>query len=264
VYRFLLSPRWVAGAVFAVAAAAAMVLLGNWQLDRYHERSTLNARIAAAERAAPVALSGVLAPPTATGTAGPAPGPQAHWMRVVATGRYDTANEILVRGRTVGRDVGYEVVTPLRLADGTAVLVDRGWIPPAPGGARALPDVPPAPTGEVQVTGRVHPSESRPGPLERRDGRVQVRRIAVTQLAGELPYPVYGAYLLQHPVADRAFTPIPVEQESALQNGGYAVQWWTFAGMALLGYGWLARREAHGTPVGAGTPAARPSGEVRP
>jgi cytochrome oxidase assembly protein ShyY1 len=164
-------------------------------------------------------------------------------------GRYDTGNEILVRGRTIGSEVGYEVVTPLVQADGTAVLVDRGWVPPAPGGALPVPRVPAAPAGQVSVIGRIHPTESTPGQLDRRDGRIQVRRVSVSQLAGQLPYPVYGAYVLlteQTPAADPAFTPIPVEEENALQNGGYAIQWWAFAAMSLAGYGWLARREARG------------------
>ncbi len=247
-YRFLLTPRWIGGAVLAVVAAAVMVLLGNWQHDRYGERVARNARVAAGAAAAPAPLASVLTPPSVAGTPGPGPGDAAAWSKVTASGRYDTANEILVRGRSVHGSVGFEVVTPLLLGDGTAVLVDRGWNPPAPGGAMARPDVPAAPGGEVTVVGRVHASESRPGPVERRDGRIQVRRVSMAQLATQLPYPVYGGYVLlteQTPAADPAFVGIPVEQQSALQNGGYAIQWWIFAAMVLAAYGWAAWREAH-------------------
>ncbi len=247
-YRFLLTPRWLGGAALAMAAAVVMVLLGNWQLHRYHERSATNAHIDAGRTGTPAPLGTVLPRPTTTGTAGPGPTVEQHWARVTVSGQYDPANEILVRGRTVNNAVGYEIVTPLRLADGTAVLVDRGWVPPAPGGARPIPQIPAAPTGTVQVVALLHPSESTPGPIERREGRIQARRVAVGQLAAELPYPVYGAYLLlteQTPANDPAFTPIPVEHENALQNGGYAIQWWVFAAMALGVYVWLARREAH-------------------
>jgi cytochrome oxidase assembly protein ShyY1 len=248
VYRFLLTPRWIGGALAAVVAAVIMVMLGNWQHHRYDERSALNARLDAGASATPRPLASVLSPPAAAGTPGPRPARDVTWSTVTATGRYDTANEILVRGRTVNGSVGYEVVTPLLLPGGAAVLVDRGWVPPAPGGATPEPTVPPAPTGQVTVEGRVHPSESGPGPIERRDGRIQVRRVALSQLAAQLPYPVYGGYVLltaQTPAADPAFVAIPVEHENALQNGGYAIQWWVFAAMALAGYGWLAWREAH-------------------
>jgi cytochrome oxidase assembly protein ShyY1 len=252
VYRFLLTPRWLGGAALAVAAAVTMLLLGNWQLSRYHERTAINNRIDAADAAAPTPLITALTRPTVPHAAGPGPGEGVAWTKVTVSGRYDPANEIQARGRTVNGDVGFEIVTPLLLDDGSAVLVDRGWVPPAEGGAIAAPTVPPAPTGPVTVVGQVHLTESRPAPIERRDGRLDTRRIAVPQLAAELPYPVYGAYVLltaQTPAADPLFVPIAIDHENAWQNGGYAVQWWMFALMALVAYGWQARREAHGDVV---------------
>jgi cytochrome oxidase assembly protein ShyY1 len=154
---------------------------------------------------------------------------------------------MLARGRAVEGRVGFEVVTPLVLDDGTAVLVDRGWVPPAPGGAAALPRVPAAPSGPVTVVGRVHLSESRAGAIDRRDGRIEVRRISVPQLAAELPYPVYGAYLLldsQEPAADPGLALIPIRHENSWQNGGYVLQWWIFALLTVAGLIWLVRREA--------------------
>ncbi|BCJ63893.1 SURF1 family protein [Polymorphospora rubra] len=248
-YRFLLTPRWLGILALTVAASVVMVMLGNWQLSRYEQRSAINERIDAAGRLDPVPLTEVLAAPGGgAGTAGPAPHRDAAWTRVTVTGRYDSTNVVLVRARSVESRVGFEIVVPLVLADGTAVLVDRGWVPPAPGGAAAQPEVPPAPEGEVTIVGRVHLSESQPGTIGRRDGRIETRRIAVPELAAELPYPTYGAYLLvdeQTPAADAAFVPIPIRHENNWQNGGYVVQWWLFAGMALVGYGYVARREAH-------------------
>jgi cytochrome oxidase assembly protein ShyY1 len=248
VYRFVLTPRWLGALALAVAAAVAMVFLGVWQLNRYSERAATNDRIDAAGSAAAVPLSGVLAAPTAAGEAGRAPGRDKAWTKVTVTGRYDPTHEIQARGRTVDGDVGFEIVTPLVLPDGTAVLVDRGWIPPA-GDALAAPVVPPAPSGQVTVVGQVHLSESHPTPVTHRDGRLDTRRISVARLAGQMPYPVYGAYLLltdQTPAADPAFRPIPIAHEDAWQNAGYVVQWWAFAAMALFLYGWLARKEAQG------------------
>jgi cytochrome oxidase assembly protein ShyY1 len=79
VYRFLLGPRWILGALLTIMAAAAMVLLGNWQLSRYHERTAINERIQAGERAAPVAVSSLLAAPAAHGRPGAAPSADRHW-----------------------------------------------------------------------------------------------------------------------------------------------------------------------------------------
>ncbi|GAA2677631.1 SURF1 family cytochrome oxidase biogenesis protein [Actinoplanes palleronii] len=263
-YRFLLTPRWLATAALAVVASVIMVLLGNWQLRRYHERTDINNRIDAADSVQAVPLTSALAAPSAPGTPGASPGKALAWTKVTVTGRYDTAHEIQARGRTVEGEVGFEIVTPLILADGTAVLVDRGWVPPAAAGALAPPVVPPAPTGEVTVVGQLHLSESRPAPVERRDGRLDTRRISVPRLATELPFPVYGAYVLvnsQTPANDPAFVRVPIPHEDAWQNGGYAVQWWLFSIMALALYGYQARREAQGlnAPPGSPVPPAEKS-----
>ena len=135
------------------------------------------------------------------------------------------------------------------LADGTAVLVDRGWMPPGPAAARRPSRrCRPPPTGQVTVIGRVRASESGGGAVDRRDGRLETRRIAVARLARELPYPLHGGYLLldqQTPAADPAFQAVPVGHTNNWQNFGYVVQWWLFAGDdASFGYGWVARREA--------------------
>lgn len=249
VYRFLLTPRWLGYLALTLVAAAVMVFLGNWQLDRYRGRTTINERIDAGSTMAPAPLRDALpAPDGGPGSTGPAPAERSTWTRVTATGRYDTANIVLVRGRTVDNEVGFEVLTPLVLADGSAVLVDRGWIPPAPGGsATTQPQVPAAPAGDVTVTGRVVSSESGGGPVDRREGKLETRRISIPRIAGQLPYPVAGGYVLldrQTPAADPAFQAVPIGHTNNWQNFGYVVQWWLFAGMSLVGYGWVARREA--------------------
>jgi cytochrome oxidase assembly protein ShyY1 len=247
VYRFLLTSRWLAAAALTLVAAAVMVMLGNWQLHRYNERSAINDRIDAADSVPAVPLTSALPRPAAPGAAGASPGKDLAWTKVEVTGRYDPAHEIQARGRTVNSDVGFEIVTPLLLDDGTAVLVDRGWVPAPAGGATVSPVVPPAPTGQVTVVGQIHLSESRPAPIERRDGRLDTRRISLPRLATEMPYPVYGAYVLlteQTPAADAAFTRVPIQHEDSWQNGGYAVQWWLFAAMTFVAYGYYARKEA--------------------
>src|SRR5215470_4644264 len=100
--------------------AAIMVGLGFWQLDRFHQRSAINDRIDAGASAQPVPLSSVLP------AVGVVPAASVLWTRVTVTGTYDAAHQILARARTVDGNVGFEVLTPLVLASGDAVLVDRG------------------------------------------------------------------------------------------------------------------------------------------
>jgi cytochrome oxidase assembly protein ShyY1 len=247
VYRFLLTRRWLGFAALMLALAATMVGLGSWQLSRYHERNAINARIDAATRAQPVPLTQILSPdqPPPAGTA---------WTRVSVTGRYDQPHEIFARDRSVNDAVGYEVLIPLVLPDGSAILVDRGWLPPASSGATmAPPAVPAAPGGDVTVVGRIHLPESRADSPRSVDSRTEVRRIAPVQLAAAVPRPLYGGYLLldsQRPVPnDTAFVTIPSDHQDATMNAGYVVQWWAFALITLAGFGWAARREALGPNV---------------
>lgn len=242
-YRFLATPRWIAFAALMVVLAAIMVGLGFWQLDRYHQRADSNARVDAASHAAPVPADQVMA-------VGKAPASGAAWTKVTITGRYDRGHEIIARERTLNSQVGFEILDPLRQANGTAVLVDRGWLAPAPSGAAlTLPSVPPAPTGEVTVVGLVHLPESKAEPAIRTDGKLTVRRISPQKLADTLPYPLLGGYVTldtQKPAANNtSFGAIPVDHQDSTMNAGYVVQWWCFALIALIGFCWAAYREAH-------------------
>jgi cytochrome oxidase assembly protein ShyY1 len=251
VYRFLLSPRWIGLALLMIFAAATMVGLGVWQLHRYHYRSDINAQIDAADAGPPHQLTDELTPPPVTGGVGAPPAAHASWSMVTVTGHYDPGHEILVRVRSLNDTVGFEVVTPLVLADGTALLVDRGWLPSPDGGATATPVVPSAPTGDVVVVGRVHAPESRGDTPQPFDGKPAVRRIDPAKLAGAVPYPLYGGYVTlqtQTPPADPAFTPIPPDYEDAGMNAGYVAQWSAFAVLTLVGLGYLAYRHAHPLP----------------
>ncbi|HEX6685931.1 MAG TPA: SURF1 family protein [Candidatus Limnocylindrales bacterium] len=224
--RLFLTRRWLGLLCLTLLASAIMVFLGRWQWGRYELRSDINARIEASATAQPVPFS-----------AG-----AREWTRVTMTGEYDPELEILIRNRTVEGRNGFEILTPLRLADGTAVLVDRGWVAPHPSGAVAKPEVPPAPGGTVSVVGRVRAPESGATRIELRDGQWQARRVGVAEIAPKLPYKVAPVYV----TADDESTelvPISAGRENDWLNLGYAVQWWLFAGGALFAYFWLLRRE---------------------
>ncbi len=109
-----------AGAVVAVVLAALCVRLGFWQLRRLHERRARNAGVAAARALPPIDLpaAGVAVESLAA-------------RRVRATGVYDWAHEHVWHARTYQGAPGVTLVTPLRLPDGSWLLVDRGWAPSA-------------------------------------------------------------------------------------------------------------------------------------
>ncbi|GIH09311.1 SURF1-like protein [Rhizocola hellebori] len=237
--RLLFTPRWLGWVALTIAASTVMVMLGRWQWSRYELRHEINARIAST--AAAVEFKPSLP----------------EWTRVTLTGQYDPELEVLVRNRTVGGKVGYEVVTPLRLADGSAVMVDRGWVPFHPSGPTTLPEVPAPPSGTVTVAGRVRATEQG-ARLELRDGRWQARRIGVAEIAGKVPYQLAGRYVMADDESTE-LTPIPAGRENDWLNLGYAFQWWIFAAGIFGALIWLARREqrANLTSSGSGSPSPR-------
>lgn len=262
--RILFTPRWLGLLAAAIALAIGMVMLGVWQLSRYEARDSINGRIDAGTAGKASPLPEVLGQPSgAAGQVGPAPA-ETQWRRVTVTGEYAQQYEVLARNRTVSGQVGYEVITPLILADGTAVLIDRGWIAPDPAGMTKRPTVPAPPSGQVTVVGRVHLTESGAGAPEQINGHPQVRRIGVPQIAASMPYPVWGAYLLAvdgTPGSTNAT--VGVQRENSWQNAAYVVQWWLFAVLTLVGYVYLLRKEMLARSGGA-SPSQQTSSDLSP
>ena len=53
-----------------------------------------------------------------------------NFRQVTVTGRYDTANQMLIRDEQDAQDdPGWWLVTPMILPDGTAVAINRGFVP---------------------------------------------------------------------------------------------------------------------------------------
>lgn len=213
----------VALVAVTVVVAAVCVRLGFWQLGRWEERRATNAAIRAG-----------LAAPAATLTSAPA---EAGYRRVRASGTYDEARTLVLYGRPLNGAPGNHVLTPLRLADGSGVLVDRGWVPS--GGQTEDVPLPPTPEGPVEVAGVLLPGATG-GSL---DGRT-VDRVDLSAIGRQLPYRVGQGYLLLRTQVPAAASPVPAPLPP-LDEGphlSYAVQWFSFAGIALVGGGVLLRR----------------------
>ena len=217
--------RWLALLAFVAVVATACVLLGRWQLSRLEERQQTNDRLLAREAAEPVPGEDIFGAPVTEAQ---------QWQRVELTGRYDAANQFVIRLRTRASVPGVEIVAPLRTADGTVVLVDRGFLA-APRNAPA-PAAPPPPDGEVRVIGFVRVDEQ--GPAEAIapvDG--QARLVNARGLAGALPYPVADGWvaLQSSDPAEPELAPLLLPELSDGPHFWYAVQWFMFGSIGLLG-----------------------------
>ena len=110
------------------------------------------------------------------------------FRQVSATGRYDAAEETVLYGRPLDGRPGNHVLTPLILDDGSAVIVDRGWVPFEPTYPPIAASAPPG--GTVEITGLLgagtHLEES--PAVQRDDGRITVlSRVDLEALEEEVP-----------------------------------------------------------------------------
>jgi len=230
-----MSRRSIAFCALAVLAAATCVRLGVWQLARLHEKLRRNEIIAAQQRAAPVALATL---PPDTGSA--------HYREATVTGRFDYEHELILSGRTHLGSPGVNLVTPVRLpGTDTAVLVNRGWVYSPDGGRADRARWREA--DSATVIGYVELYAPDAGVTRSINDPRIVRRVSRAEIASKIPYPVAPYYLVV--TGDTADGPHPARNElPALDEGphrSYAIQWFSFAALALAGGLMIFLRERH-------------------
>lgn len=222
-------PSWRASALF-VTGFILFIALAMWQLGRAEEKQALIDLRWQQEQEAPLRV-----------TDGDSIDPRLMRYRVVMLeGDYDVEHQFLVDNQIHDQRPGYHVLTPLRLANGTAVLVNRGWVPQGrdrterPDIRISQPHV--RLLGAVDLLYRVGfrlkgaeipgsgwPSlllTPEPGPISER-----------------LAYPVSPYQVLLSPAAEEGY--VRAWHEVSLdpgRNQGYALQWFLFALCALVLY----------------------------
>ena len=207
----------------AVVIAGACSALGFWQLSRLRERRVYNASVESALHSAPVQLAMLTANPR-------------RLSRVVFTGEPDYQHEVVVTGRTRQGSPGVNILTPFRLPGrDTAILVNRGWV--------YSPDAAQVDfekwkeSDTLTVSGFVDTlSTAQTG--SNPSGR-QFRQLHHRLISAQLPYPVATWYViaLEDGTSKGPDTPVRLPLP-ALDEGphkSYAIQWFSFAAIALLG-----------------------------
>lgn len=265
-YRFLWKPRWIVSHVFVLAVVVVFVSLGFWQLRRLDERRTYNALVESRQDLPSVTAQELLpAGPAATADDVGA----VIYQPVTVTGTYAAGQEVLIRNRTYDGVPGYWVLTPLVQADGTAVAVNRGWVPFGP----TNPDGPwttfAPPGGTVTVTGMVQASQARSegligGPKDADEGRLTtLSRVDIGRLQQQVDEPLYplAVDLRSQEPAQSGDLPLPVPPPELSEGPhlNYAGQWFIFATLTVIVYPLLMRRVARNraADAGAAAPAER-------
>lgn len=243
--RRLLSPKWLLSHVVIAAIAIGLIMLGLWQLDRHSEVAADNAVGRQRMETAPVPLLVALAEAADDSDS-------LQYRRVTVRGVYAASDEILIRSKVhpIG-GAGFHLVTPLLIEEGPAILVNRGWVP-------LVLDTPPvveaAPgEGSVTVTGWIELTQARPafGPADPPDGRLErMNRIDIERIGRQLDYDLAPVYLVAEEMGDGLPEPIDRPRfDDAGPHLGYAIQWFGFALVGIVGYFFLARKRALQSPA---------------
>jgi surfeit locus 1 family protein len=230
--------RGIAGALVTLLVAAVCVRLGFWQLHRLAERRASNAELAHAIARPPLALGDDLAAIMRN--------PEGFVdRRARVTGTYDSAAALVLRGRAFEGAPGVELAAPLRpVGRDTVVIVDRGWVP-APDAASADPGRYPEP-GLRTVTGilremPVIAEGAKPVTLTVDGVPVHtVQRLDLATLRAHSRAPLRPLYLQQLPEPARpdSVLPrrVPIPPMSEGPHLSYAIQWFSFAAIAIIGF----------------------------
>jgi surfeit locus 1 family protein len=190
-----------------LAAAGVMIALGLWQLGVY--QASGNQTAAQRAGATPVPLA-VVAPPGTKITDG-------YGRNVSFAGSYQPDLRRAVRS---ANGTGDRIIGAIRLDDGRLVAVVRGI---------SAGDPPPVPTGRVEQTGVLMPSGTSDDDTA----------VPVALLAQTWPGRLVEGYVNLSAADSKAqgLDPAPLQLPSEpgrLRNGAYALQWWLFAGFAVV------------------------------
>ena len=216
-----------------IASCAGLSSLGVWQLHRAHEKQARYQAFARNQASPPLMFESL-----ALGS----PMAEYLWRRVTVRGHY-LDQHIILDNRTKQGRPGYEILTPFVSDNGTALLVNRGWIP-LPDARSTLPDVL-APADPFVISGYIGPepvvgielaaSAERAEIMSPNVFRVQA--VKLPGLASLLDRPLWGAVVYLEPGASGAFSVTwQMPGDGSARNRSYAVQWFAMAAV-LAGIG---------------------------
>ncbi|MDH4190672.1 MAG: SURF1 family protein [Betaproteobacteria bacterium] len=223
VFRRSFRPTWQAFAL-ALLACAAGVALGNWQSRRAEERRLLAQRIEIAQSGPAIDL-----PHT------PVDGADFALRKVAARGRFVAEHTIFLEFKIRNGRLGFEVLTPLRLAEGNLhVLVNRGWI-----AVGAKFDVPPeirTPQGSLRIEGIA--LERLPQAWEAAQGGRQGKvwqNLRIEEFRAVSGLAVQPLIIEQRSEVDDGLARNwPRVDSGAQKNEMYALQWYSLAALAVI------------------------------
>ena len=237
--------KWLFATLLVFAGTALCIRLGIWQFDRLEGRRAFNAHFESTRDMSLLDLN----------KEQPENLVDMEWRAVQVSGEYDFENQIALRNQYYGDQYGYHLLTPL-LFNGTAVLVDRGFIPAdgnsTPADWRKYDE-----SGTVTVKGQIRLGQTKPAfggvadALPENGARLEIwNNTDITRIADQSPYPMLPVFVQPDVNENDTEPPIPYQPVVELTEGphfGYALQWFTFAAILFVGYPFFLRKQEAGT-----------------
>jgi len=244
------SARALVVLVAAVLAAALTARLGLWQLDRARQKLDLQARMQARADLPPLPAAELARSEAAAGAQ--------QYRRAVLRGRWLADRTVYLDNRQMNARQGFYVVTPLLLADGDAVLVQRGFMPRDFTDRTRLAPLA-TPPGEVLVPGRLAPPPARllalagadTGPIRQNldpvayaaEIHVPLRPLSLQQTGATQAAPPPGTAASGAPLAgpadDGLLRQWPAVAVDVGKHHGYAFQWFALSALITGLYVWF-------------------------
>ena len=220
--------------VAAISVAALTARLGVWQLDRAAQKEALQTAVQSQAALPPLAADQV----PRTRADGPAP----RHRRAVLQGQWRADRSIYLDNRPMNGRTGFYLVTPLMLADGTAVLVQRGWLP-RDAAERTRVVAPPVANGTVTVHGRIAPALARLYEFDAAASGAIRQNLDIDVYAQESALALRPWALVQDDApgaaADGLLRQWPAPDTGLHKHYGYAFQWFSLCALTVFLYAWF-------------------------
>ncbi len=236
--KTIFSKRWLFTNLVVLLALVVLIRLGVWQLDRLEQRRHFNARIFEQVDAPKLELTSDNLSTELY---------DMEYRDISVQGTYLFEDQIALRNQYTNNQVGVHLITPLVIpgSENIAIMVDRGWIPQEHADRENWYKYDEA--AEVIIFGKIRRSQTipqlnmLPDPTltPEQTGLDTWSQVNLERISQQVPFELLDVFVQQSPAEGIPDLPTRSVAELELDEGphmGYALQWFSFALILLMGY----------------------------
>lgn len=222
-FKVRFTPSWLM-IFLTVLVVGVFIRLGLWQLQRADEKETMLLAQTKLARMAPVDWDFEQKRPL-------------QYQKIKVRGHYLT-DVFLLDNQHHEHQFGYNVLSPLLLADGRVLMVDRGWVKADPL-RQIFPEIN-SPQGEQLVQGSAYFPSINPwllGPgLEKKENKLTILEALDVKLLSQILQKETGAFIirLDKQGSDEFVREWATVSMSPQRHLGYALQWFVMALVVVI------------------------------